>query len=92
MPHVVPLLAAEKIEGEGQMPKGLDATYTDFFGNVKTVAQREDFQLNKFFLPFSGWFLDERFRYYLYVWSANTAQGEAVQDNSIVLGEWIVGK
>lgn len=59
--------------------KGLDATYTDFFGNVKTVAQREDFQLNKFFLPFSGWFLDERFRYYLYVWSANTAQGEPAQ-------------
>ena len=59
--------------------QGLDPTYTDFFGNVKTVAQREDFQLNKFFLPFSGWFLDERFRFYLYVWSANTAQGEAAQ-------------
>ena len=59
--------------------QGLDPTYTDFFGNVKTVAQREDFQLNKFFLPFSGWFLDERFRFYLYVWSANTAQGEPAQ-------------
>jgi hypothetical protein len=50
--------------------KGLDETYTDFFGNTKTVKQREDFQLNKFFLPFSGWFLDPKFRYYLYVWSA----------------------
>jgi hypothetical protein len=59
--------------------KGLDATYTDFFGNTKTVKQREDFQLNKFFLPFSGWFLDPKFRYYLYVWSANTAQGDAAQ-------------
>jgi hypothetical protein len=59
--------------------KGLDPTYVDFFGNTKTVPQREDFQLNKFFLPFSGWFLDPKFRYYLYVWSANTAQGESAQ-------------
>jgi len=59
--------------------KGLDPTYVDYFGNTKTVAQREDFQLNKFFLPFSGWFLDEKFRYYLYVWSANTAQGDPAQ-------------
>lgn len=59
--------------------KGLDPTYVDYFGNTRTVTQREDFQLNKFFLPFSGWFLDPKFRYYLYVWSANTAQGEAAQ-------------
>jgi hypothetical protein len=59
--------------------KGLDPTYTDFFGNTKTVDQREDIQLNKFFLPFSGWFLDPKWRYYLYVWSANTAQGDAAQ-------------
>lgn len=91
-PEHIPNLGFKIYEGEkGQIymrlfsyarylnQKGLDATYTDFFGNVKTVAQREDFQLNKFFLPFSGWFLDERFRYYLYVWSANTAQGEPAQ-------------
>lgn len=59
--------------------KGLDPTYTDFFGETKNVPQREDFQLNKFFLPFSGWFLDPQFRYYLYVWSANTAQGDPAQ-------------
>jgi hypothetical protein len=59
--------------------KGLDPTYVDDFGHTKTVSQREDFQLNKFFLPFSGWFLDPKFRYYLYVWSANTAQGDAAQ-------------
>ena len=58
---------------------GLDPTYTDSFGTEKTVPLREDFQLNKFFLPFSGWFLDPRFRYYLYVWSANTAQGDPAQ-------------
>jgi hypothetical protein len=59
--------------------KGLDPTYTDFFGREQTVKQRQDFQLNKFFLPFSGWFLDPKWRYYLYVWSANTAQGDAAQ-------------
>jgi hypothetical protein len=59
--------------------KGLDPTYVDAFGNTKTVARREDVQLNKFFLPFSGWFLDPSFRYYLYVWSANTAQGDPAQ-------------
>ena len=59
--------------------KGLDETYTDAFGNVQTVKRREDAQLNKFFLPFSGWFLTPKFRYYLYVWSANTAQGDPAQ-------------
>ena len=59
--------------------EGLDPDYTDFFGNVKTVQQREDFQLNKFFLPFSGWFMDPRFRYYLYVWSSNPSQGDPAQ-------------
>jgi hypothetical protein len=59
--------------------EGLDPTYTDSFGTVKTVPQRQDFQLQKFFLPFSGWFLDPKFRFYLYVWSANTAQGDPAQ-------------
>jgi hypothetical protein len=59
--------------------KGLDPTYTDSFGNVKEVPLRQDFQLQKFFLPFSGWFLDPKFRFYLYVWSANTAQGDPAQ-------------
>jgi hypothetical protein len=59
--------------------KGLDDSYTDFFGTTKSVPQREDVQLNKFFLPFSGWFLSPSFRYYLYVWSANTAQGDPAQ-------------
>jgi hypothetical protein len=59
--------------------KGLDPTYTDSFGTVKEVPLRQDFQLQKFFLPFSGWFLDPKFRFYLYVWSANTAQGDPAQ-------------
>ncbi len=59
--------------------ESLDPDYVDFFGNVKTVQQREDFQLNKFFLPFSGWFLNPKFRYYLYVWSSNPSQGDPAQ-------------
>jgi Protein of unknown function (DUF3011) len=59
--------------------KGLDPTYTDAFGNTKTVPQRQDVQLNKFFLPFSGWFLTPKFRYYLYVWSTNASQGDPAQ-------------
>ena len=59
--------------------KGLDPSYTDSFGTVRSVVQREDAQLQKFFLPFSGWFLTPKFRYYLYVWSANTAQGDPAQ-------------
>jgi hypothetical protein len=59
--------------------QGLDETYTDAFGKVHTVQQREDAQLQKFFLPFSGWFLTPKFRYYLYVWSSNASQGDPAQ-------------
>jgi hypothetical protein len=59
--------------------KSLDSEYTDSFGTVRTVKQRQDFQLNKFFLPFSGWFLTPKFRYYLYVWSSNPSQGDPAQ-------------
>ena len=57
----------------------LDDSYVDAFGNTKTVARRQDMQLQKFFAPFSGWYLTPKFRYYLYVWSANTSQGDAAQ-------------
>jgi len=59
--------------------KSLDPTYTDSFGNTHTVQRREDVQLQKFFLPFSGWFLTPKFRYYLYVWSSNPSQGDPAQ-------------
>jgi DUF3011 family protein len=58
---------------------GLDATYIDAFGNTKTVQRRQDIQLQKFFAPFSGWFLTPKFRYYLYVWSSNPSQGDPAQ-------------
>jgi hypothetical protein len=59
--------------------KGLDSSYTDYFGNTHSVKQRADVQLNKFFMPLSGWFLTPRFGYYLYVWSSNPSQGEPAQ-------------
>jgi hypothetical protein len=58
---------------------GLDPSYTDSFGKTKSVVQRQDFQIQKFFLPFSGWFLDKRMKYYLYVWSSNASQGDPAQ-------------
>ena len=59
--------------------RSLDGTFVNFFGNTQSIQQRQDIQLNKFFLPFSGWFLTPKFRYYLYVWSANTSQGDPAQ-------------
>jgi hypothetical protein len=59
--------------------RSLDASYVDYFGNTHTVKQRQDVQLQKFFAPFSGWFMTPKFRYYLYVWSSNTSQGDPAQ-------------
>ena len=58
---------------------GLDPTYTNYFGTTQQVQRRQDIQLTKFFAPFSGWFMTPQFRYYLYVWSANTSQGLPAQ-------------
>ena len=91
-PEYIPNLGFRIYEGEkGQVyvrlfsyvrylnQKGLDPTYTDYFGTPHDVKQRQDVQLNKFFLPFTGWFLTPKFRYYLYVWSSNPSQGEPAQ-------------
>jgi hypothetical protein len=59
--------------------RNLDESYVDAFGNTKTVQRRQDVQLNKFFAPFSGWFLSPKMRYYLYVWSSNPSQGDPAQ-------------
>jgi hypothetical protein len=59
--------------------RNLEASYVDAFGNTKTVERRQDVQLQKFFAPFSGWFLTPKMRYYLYVWSSNPSQGDPAQ-------------
>jgi hypothetical protein len=58
---------------------GLDATYKDAFGNVKTVQQRQDFQLQKVQIKFLGWIMNPKFRYFLYAWSSNASQGLGAQ-------------
>jgi hypothetical protein len=91
-PDYIPNLGFRLYEGEkGQIymrlfsyarylnQKSLAPTFTDTLGNTTTLQRRQDIQLVKFFLPFSGWFLTEKFRYYLYVWSANTSQGDPAQ-------------
>ena len=55
----------------------LDPTYTDYFGHTTKLDLKEDVQLNKANLTFKGWFLDERFRYLLFIWTNNAAQGDS---------------
>jgi hypothetical protein len=59
--------------------KGLDPTYTDAFGNTKSVQQRQEAQILKVQIKFLGWLFDPRFRYFLYAWSSNATQGQGAQ-------------
>ena len=59
--------------------RSLDPSYVDAFGKTHSVQLRQDIQLQKFFAPFSGWYLTPKFRYYLYVWSSNSSQGDPAQ-------------
>jgi hypothetical protein len=59
--------------------EGFDESYTDAFGNVKTVDARNDIQLQKVNLQVLGWILRREFRYLAYVWTANTSQGLGAQ-------------
>lgn len=62
---------------------GLNSSYTDAFGNTKSVQNRQDFQLNKMQIKFLGWILNPKLRYFLYVWTSNANQGAGAQ---VVLG------
>jgi hypothetical protein len=59
--------------------RNLEDSYVDAFGETHAVTRRQDIQLQKFFAPFSGWFLTPKMRYYLYVWSSNSSQGDPAQ-------------
>ena len=59
--------------------KGLDPTYTDAFGKVKNVQQRQEAQILKVQIKFLGWLFDPKFRYFLYAWSSNATQGQGAQ-------------
>jgi hypothetical protein len=58
---------------------GLASSYTDAFGNVKSVQERQDFQLQKVQIKFLGWVLDPKLRYFLYTWTSNATQGQGAQ-------------
>lgn len=58
---------------------GLDENYTDAFGNVKTVQNRQDVQLLKLQIKFLGWILNPKMRYFLYAWTSNANQGQGAQ-------------
>ncbi len=59
--------------------RALDATYTDSFGNTRSVKQRQDIQVNKAIVFFQGWLMSPQFTYSAYVWTTNTSQGLAAQ-------------
>jgi len=58
---------------------GLASNYTDAFGNVKTVQERQDFQLQKVQIKFLGWVMNPKLRYFLYTWTSNATQGQGAQ-------------
>jgi len=55
--------------------KGLDENYVDGFGKPRTVDTRQDIQLQKVSVYFTGWAFDPKFTYFLYVWTTNASQG-----------------
>ncbi len=59
--------------------KLLDENYTDYFGNISTLQQRQDFQIQKVQIKFLGWLLSEKLRYFLYAWTSNASQGLGAQ-------------
>ena len=58
---------------------GLDNSYTDAFGNTKSVQNRHDLQLLKLQIKFLGWMFNPKFRYFLYAWTSNANQGQGAQ-------------
>ena len=48
--------------------KGLDPSYTDGFGKPQTVDRRQDVQLQKVSIYFTGWAFDPKLNYFMYVW------------------------
>jgi hypothetical protein len=57
----------------------LAPTYTNAFGAVSNVKQRQDFQLQKVQIKFLGWLFNPDFRYFFYVWTSNASMGQGAQ-------------
>ncbi len=61
----------------------LDDRYTNGLGEDVRLDHRNDLELNKAKIEFRGWLIDPHFRYTLYTWTNNAAQGQGAQ---VVLG------
>jgi hypothetical protein len=59
--------------------RGLNENYTDALGNLKSVQQRQDVQLQKVQIKFLGWIFDPKLRYFVYAWTSNANQGQSAQ-------------
>jgi hypothetical protein len=60
-----------------QLPLAKD--YTNGFGQVVPVVQRQDMQLQKLQFKFLGWVLDPKLTYYLWAWTSNPTMGQGAQ-------------
>jgi hypothetical protein len=59
--------------------RALQPTYTNAFGAITNLQQRQDFQLQKLQIKFLGWVMNPKFRYFLYAWTSNASQGLGAQ-------------
>jgi hypothetical protein len=59
--------------------RALDDEYENAFGETIPIDLRQDFQLQKVKLDTFGWVMDPKLTYLLYVWTANTSQGQGAQ-------------
>ncbi len=59
--------------------------WVDHFGNERPFSPhpRNDFQVNRMLLMFSGWVYDPKFRYFTYVWTSNSNAG---RENQFLVG------
>jgi hypothetical protein len=58
---------------------GYDKSYVDAFGKTQTVDRRQDIQLNKVSIYFTGWAFDPKLTYNFYAWTCNASQGQGAQ-------------
>ena len=60
-------------------------TWTDHFGNEHPFSPnpRNDIQVNRMLLMFSGWVYDQKLRYFTYAWTSNSNLG---RENQVLIG------
>src|SRR5262249_17296274 len=59
--------------------KGLEDKFTNGLGQRVKIDDRDDLELNKVKIEFRGWIIDPHFRYVLYTWTNQAAQGLGAQ-------------